>query len=115
MSSKKTNLFQLLTGLRFFGKGAKVQRTIHKLPNTSFVITKVHLSPKSQVHGKVWGRLIWRGKAKEKNELMGSPLKKEWQLISLPDYSKFAGGDDDVDAIVAENSISTTTQEASAS
>lgn len=113
MSSKQTNLFQLLTGLRYFGKGAKVQRTIHKLPNTSYVITKVQLSPKSQEHGKVWGRLIWRGKAKDKNEMMGSPLKKEWQLIALPDYHKFAGDDKDVDTIIAESS--TTIKEASSS
>ena len=105
MSNKQTNLFQLLTGLRYFGKGAKVQRTIHKLPNTSYVITKVQLSSKSQEHGKVWGRLIWRGKAKDKNEMMGSPLKKEWNLVSLPDYGKFTGDDKDVEAIIAANSI----------
>ena len=105
----KTNLFQLLTGLRHFGVGAKVRRAIHRLPNTCFVVEKVELGP-DQLHGKVWGRFIWRGKAKETTELIGSPLKKEWTLVALPNYGQFSGRSEDVEKII--NSAAGTEQQA---
>jgi hypothetical protein len=97
----KTNLFQLLTGLRHFGVGAKVQREIHRLkPNTHFVVEKVELGP-DQLHGKVWGRFIWRGRPRETTELIGSPLKREWTVVQLPHYGHFSGRPEEVAKIIA--------------
>lgn len=53
------------------------------------------MSP-DQRHGKVHGRLVWRGKVTEKDEEIRSPLKKQWQLLALPDYAKFTGVADDI-------------------
>lgn len=59
-----------------------------------FITYRVKLS-KDQKHGSVYGRLIWRGLTKEKDEKIGAPLKKEWSLLQLPDYKKFNAKPDD--------------------
>ena len=66
---------------------------------------RVNLSP-DQKHGKVWGRLVWRGKAGEE-ELIRSPLKKQWSLLNLPDYSTFNGTVDEVNNMLPKDSIET--------
>ena len=58
------------------------------------MISKVVLS-KDQSHGKAYGLMVWRGRPKEKVIKIGSPLKKEWKVIKVPDYSVFKGKVDD--------------------
>lgn len=47
--------------------------------------------PAGKTHGKVYGRLVWNGVPKEKNEEIRCPLKKQWSLVSFPDYKTFNG------------------------
>jgi small subunit ribosomal protein S34 len=103
MSSKPQALFNVVNGLRHFGVGAKVTRSIYKFPDTYWILTKVKLS-KDQSHGKAWGRLIWRGRAKEKDEKIGCPLKTQWTLVGLPDYKTFDGEGDKVAEIIKRSS-----------
>lgn len=86
-----SSLYGLINGLRHCGVGAKVTRSIYKFPETYWLITRVQLS-KDQNHGKVFGKMVWRGRQKELEERIGSTLKKEWQIVSLPDYSSAAKG-----------------------
>ena len=44
---------------------------------------------KDQNHGKAFGRLVWRGRMKTKDERIGAPLKPQWKLLGTPDYKKF--------------------------
>ena len=60
------------------------------------------LSP-DQKHGEAFGRLVWRGKAREKDEQIRSPLKKQWKLLQLPDYKNFTGSPDDLDKLIPKN------------
>ena len=91
MSTKSpSSLFNILNGLRYLGVGAKVTRKIYKFPETYWIITKTKLS-KDQLHGKVWGQMVWRGRLKPSQEKIGSPLKNEWTLVDVPDYKKFDG------------------------
>jgi small subunit ribosomal protein S34 len=98
MSKSSGSLFQILNGLRYFGVGSKVTRSIYKFPETYWIVTRVQLS-KDQMHGKAWGRMVWRGRLKGDEERIGSPLKKEWALINIPDYSSFKGNLKDLDSL----------------
>ena len=89
------SLFSVINGLRYFGIGSRVTRSIYKFPETYYVVTKVTLS-KDQDHGKVWGVLVWRGIRHNKVERIGAPLKKEWSLVGVPDYSKLYGNNDEM-------------------
>jgi hypothetical protein len=82
------SLYKVLNGLRHFGVGTKVTRSIYKFPDTYWVVTKVKLS-KDQTHGTIFGRLVWRGKSKETDMRINSSLKDEWSLVSTPDYKNF--------------------------
>ncbi len=42
-------------------------------------------------HGKAWGKLVWKGRLKDKEERIKTGLKKEWKLLEFPDYQKFNG------------------------
>ena len=88
MPSFNQSLFNIVRGLRYFGVGSKVTRSTYKFPDTYWIITQVKLS-KDQEHGKIYGRLVWRGRAKETDEKISTALKKEWQMLSTPDYGKF--------------------------
>lgn len=55
-----------------------------------------------QAHGKVWGRMVWRGVVKEKDEKIPGPLKDQWQLVATPKYSKFKGTSYCVQKIIDE-------------
>lgn len=101
MADKK-NLFKVLEGLRHFGVGTTVTRNIYKFPETYWIITRVKLT-KDQLHGSVYGRLIWRGKPKEKDEKITSALKKQWSMVKFPDYSKFQGRQAEIEALVPKN------------
>ena len=66
---------------------------------------RVKLSQKNQAHGKAWGRMVWRGRPKEKDERIGGPLKHQWSLVRLPDYAKFSGSRDDLEKIIVESRV----------
>lgn len=89
-AAKGTSLFRVVNGLRYFGVGSKVTRSIYKFPESYWIVTRVNLS-KDQNHGDAWGRMVWRGRLKLKEEKIGAPLKDEWKLVSTPDYKKFKG------------------------
>ena len=44
---------------------------------------------KDQNHGKAYGKLIWKGKEIPKIQKIGNTLKKEWKVISVPEYRTF--------------------------
>ena len=48
MTSRGKSLFECINGLRYFGKGAHVTRSIYKFPETYYVLHRVILS-KDQV------------------------------------------------------------------
>ena len=93
--NKARSLYNIVNGMRYLGLGSKVTRNIYQFPDTYWVITKVKLS-KDQEHGKIYGRLVWRGKAKEHDMKIGPALKKQWHLVEVPDYGKFKGNADDL-------------------
>ena len=76
MSGKARSLYNIVNGMRYFGVGSKVTRNIYQFPDTYWVITKVKLS-KDQEHGNVYGRLVWRGKAKNYD------MKRNLLLLAL--------------------------------
>ena len=106
MSGKARSLYNIVNGMRYFGVGSKVTRNIYQFPDTYWVITKVKLS-KDQEHGNVYGRLVWRGKAKNYDMKIGPALKKQWSLMQAPDYSSFKGKDEEVSALY-ENCVERT-------
>jgi hypothetical protein len=85
-----SSLYKIVNGMRYFGVGAKVTRDIYKKPETYWTITKVKLS-KDQNHGTIFGRLVWNGRMKGKDQRINTALKKQWSLIETPKYSGASG------------------------
>mmetsp|Transcript_49954 Transcript_49954/g.139949 ORF Transcript_49954/g.139949 Transcript_49954/m.139949 type:complete len:110 (+) Transcript_49954:32-361(+) len=101
MKTHPNSLIKLLNGLRHFGVGSKVTRNIYKFPDTYWVITRVKLRPKNQDHGKVFGRLVWRGRPKDRDMQITSALKKQWSIVDLPDYTgSFRARDEEIDKLI---------------
>ena len=98
MSALGQSAHTLLNGLRYFGVGSKITRNIYKFPDTYFVVTRVKLST-DQKHGAIYGRKVWRGRATDKDERIHTALKKQWSIVSLPDYTVFKGKIKDVQAL----------------
>mmetsp|Transcript_4267 Transcript_4267/g.6382 ORF Transcript_4267/g.6382 Transcript_4267/m.6382 type:complete len:88 (+) Transcript_4267:83-346(+) len=71
-------LFEIIFGMRNFGVGAKVTRSIYKFPETYWVIKRVKIK-EGRTYGKAWGELFWRGVSKGETKI-GSVLKKQWKL-----------------------------------
>jgi small subunit ribosomal protein S34 len=92
-------LHNVVNGLRYFGVGSKVTRSIYQFPDTYWIITKVKLTV-DQEHGKIWGRLVWRGRPKPKEMKINTAKKKEWSLLGVPDYKEFKGETDQVQALI---------------
>lgn len=88
------SIFRCITGLRYYGIGARVARCIYKFPDTYFIVTRVKMTT-DQKHGKVWGVMVWRGIRKNVEERLPAPLKKEWTLVGVPDYRKLGGNAED--------------------
>ena len=84
-----SSLFRIVNGLRYFGVGSKVTRSIYKKPDTYWVITRVKLS-KDQNHGKAFGRLVWNGRPKDREQRINTALKKQWSLLEVPRYGGMA-------------------------
>jgi hypothetical protein len=59
------------------------------------VLHRAKLSPDLK-HGQLHGRLVWKGRMAEKDEEIRSPLKKQWHLLEIPDYSKFKGDAEEI-------------------
>eukprot|EP01031_Cornospumella_fuschlensis_P037170 gene37170-45114_t len=78
---------KIVNGLRHFGVGLKVTRSIYRHPNTFWTITRVQARP-GVTHGKVFGRLTWNGKVAEKDTEVRCPLKKQWTIVEAPNYSQ---------------------------
>ncbi len=51
----------------------------------------------------MFGRLVWRGKPKEKDSRINPRLKKQWKLLDLPDYSSFTATAEDVLKLIPTN------------
>lgn len=83
-----------------------MKRSIYKFPNTYWVVTRVKLSP-DQNHGKAYGKLVWRGKARAEEEEIRSPLKKQWSIVGMPDYKTFNATAEDLEKIVSQSEEST--------
>ena len=60
---------------------------------------RVELS-RDQDHGKAWGRLVWRGRPKPKDDRIHSARKRQWSLVETPDYRSFDGSKSDVKKII---------------
>jgi len=61
------------------------------------ILSDVRVKPSADPsHGKAWGKLVWRGRLKEKEERIRTGLKKEWKLLEFPDYQKFSGNVGDI-------------------
>jgi hypothetical protein len=58
---------------------------------------------KDQNHGKIYGRLVWRGLAKGKDMQISTALKPQWSLISMPDYGSFKGTAEEVNSFIPTN------------
>ena len=88
--TKRQSLFSIVSGLRYFGLGAKVTRKTFKFPDTYWIITSVKLSPDNK-SGEISGRMYWRGKPKKLGNVGITARNHEWALVDTPDYSKFNG------------------------
>jgi Mitochondrial 28S ribosomal protein S34 len=44
---------------------------------------------KDQNHGKVYGKLFWKGKEIPKIQKIGNTYKDEWKVVSVPNYESF--------------------------
>ena len=50
--------------------------------------------------GPIYGRLVWRGKAKEGDMKITNALKKDWKIVELPNYAAFEGKVEQIEAII---------------
>jgi hypothetical protein len=51
-------------------------------------------------HGTIYGRLVWRGKAKDRDTKITSTLKKGWRIVEFPNYESFAGKLEQIESII---------------
>ena len=52
------------------------------------------------MHGSIWGRMIWKGRAKPINERIGRAIKPDWKLLELPNYKHFKGSQNEIEEII---------------
>ena len=69
----------------------------------SYTNKRVRLSG-SNAHGKIWGRLVWRGRPRLKDEQIGATMKKQWKLVGVPDYRNFTGKTEEIQELIPKNS-----------
>ncbi len=58
---------------------------------------------KNQALNSIRGRLVWRGIAKNNDEKITCCAKRQWDILSLPDYSRFTGETSHVQEIIPTN------------
>jgi hypothetical protein len=59
----------------------------------------------SSTSGRIYGRLVWRGKTKEKDVEIRGPLKKEWKLLNFPAYRTFSPTTEEVEKLFPRTTI----------
>jgi len=76
------SLFQIVNGLRHYGVGARLTRSIwHGEPGTYWDVKRVALKEGDPNHGKAWGIFHWKGVPKGGEQKIRSPLKKQWTMV----------------------------------
>lgn len=55
------------------------------------------------MHGSIWGRMIWKGRAKPINERIGRAIKPDWKLLELPNYKHFKGSQNEVEEMIKKS------------
>ncbi|KAJ0401962.1 hypothetical protein P43SY_002009 [Pythium insidiosum] len=82
VARKSINIFQALVPTRHYGVGKKATRAIwDRFPEPSYwEITRILPSPDLK-HGKVYGRLTFRGKTDPAEKRINGPLKRDWRLV----------------------------------
>ena len=55
------------------------------------------------MHGSIWGRMIWKGRAKPINERIGRAIKPDWKLLELPNYKHFKGSENEVEEMIKKS------------
>jgi hypothetical protein len=55
------------------------------------------------MHGSIWGRMVWKGRAKPVNERIGRAMKPDWKLLELPNYKHFKGSQTEIDEIIKKS------------
>lgn len=67
----------------------------------SLSLSRVKLS-RDQDHGKVWGRLVWRGRPQPYDREIHSARKHQWEMVCVPNYASFKGKPENYDNLVSE-------------
>jgi hypothetical protein len=98
----KMDLISVVTGLRYFGLGAKVAKRGFDHPDSYWVITKVNFSKDQQSIASLGATLMWKGRISRHASKLGDTLIKQWVLLEVPDYSKFRGTDRDRKGLLQE-------------
>ncbi|KAM3572220.1 hypothetical protein VYU27_005754 [Nannochloropsis oceanica] len=76
------SLFQVVNGLRHYGVGARLTRSIwHGEPGTYWDVKRVALKEGDPNHGKAWGVFHWKGVPKGGEQKIRGPLKKQWTIV----------------------------------
>lgn len=87
------SLFQIVNGLRHYGVGARLTRSIwHGEPGTYWQVQRVALKEGDPNHGKAWGVFHWKGVPKGGEHKIRGPLKKQWRMAEGEGESGSAGG-----------------------
>ncbi len=60
---------------------------------------------KDQDHGIAWGKLVWRGRPKQRIQKIGPARKGGWSLLSTPDYHAFKGNADHLNSPLLEKIV----------
>ncbi|KDQ07737.1 hypothetical protein BOTBODRAFT_166639 [Botryobasidium botryosum FD-172 SS1] len=78
-------LYQVLAKLPENGVGARVTQrrwAAKGIEGSFWEVTRVRLKDEGK-HGKVWGKLVWRGRPiSERDELIRGGLKYQWEDVS---------------------------------
>jgi hypothetical protein len=63
------------------------------------VADRVKTAPNKQ-HGKVFGRLVWKGVPKGVEEEVRCPLKRQWSLVAFPFYKEFSSDSESMKKLI---------------
>jgi hypothetical protein len=97
--ASRQNLASILSGLRYFGLGARVAKKDFIYPDSYWVITKSKLTA-DQKGVEAVATLIWKGSVTRKDRKLLETDYKQWVLLGVPDYSKFRGTDEHCKKII---------------
>lgn len=95
MAPSGQSFFQIVNGLRHYGVGARLTRSIwHGEPGTYWDVKRVVLKQGDPRHGKAWGVFFWKGEQKGGEQKIRGPLKKQWSLLECGGKGEGAIGTD---------------------